>query len=287
MNSNISIVVVTYNSAKIIKSFLSQPTLRKESDIIIVDNASSDKTIEIIKKIMPSVSLLSLKKNIGYGSAVNKGIKIIKNQFVLVMNPDIFFSSNFFFELKKSIRKDWSWGMLAPTILKKTDFIRPPTSQFTLKKDTKRNLYNQKVKFISGACFLIEPKKLPFKKIFDENIFMFYEDNDLSKKISLLNLDNFILKECFVYHEGENSSGSSLDIMKIKNVHYGWSECYFNQKYNPRYKSYLVNIFSIFKYIKRVCLYGIFLNKKRFLISWFRLLGKLEFLRGKNSRQIF
>ncbi len=51
MTSNISIIVVTYNSAEIIKRFLTQPILRKAVDIVVVDNASTDNTKEIVKKI--------------------------------------------------------------------------------------------------------------------------------------------------------------------------------------------------------------------------------------------
>ena len=58
MSLNISIIVVTYNSENIIKSFLTQPILRKEPDIVIVDNASSDKTKTIIKKIIRLLNLI-------------------------------------------------------------------------------------------------------------------------------------------------------------------------------------------------------------------------------------
>jgi len=286
MSLNISIIVVTYNSENIIKSFLTQPILRKEPDIVIVDNASSDKTKTIIKKIMPSVTLISLKKNVGYGSAVNKGIKVIKNKYLLVTNPDIYFSSTFFIEMKKAISKNSSWGLMAPTIVNKKYFNKPPISQFDVTKKMISCVKDKKVSFISGACFLIKPNLFRNKKIFDENIFMFFEDNDLSKRISLINLNKLILKNCLIYHEGENSSGNSYDVFRLKNLHYGWSECYFNSKYNPMYKSYLLNFYSILKYIKRVLVYAIFLNKNRFFVSWFRLLGKFEFIRGKNSRQI-
>lgn len=288
MSTNISIVIVTYNSEKIIKSFLTQPTLSKESDIIIVDNASSDKTKNIIKKIMPSVTLIALKKNIGYGSAVNKGIKVIKNKYLLVTNPDIFFSSTFFIEIKKAIKLHSSWGLLAPSILNEKKFFgQTPKSQFKFSKKMKIHLEDKKVSFISGACFLINPSIFKDKKIFDENIFMFYEDNDLSKRISLLKLDKIIIKDCLIYHEGENSSGKNYEILKLKNIHYGWSQSYFTRKYNHLPMSVFLNTFSILKYFKRVLLYLLFLNQNRLLVSWFRLLGMLQFSIGKTSKLIY
>ena len=115
---------------------------------------------------------------------------------------------------------------------------------------------------------------------------MFFEDNDLSERVSNMNLDLFVLRNCFVFHEGENSSGNGYKILKLKNIHYGWSECYFNKKYNPSYKDFSLNIVSILKYLKRVIIFCLIFNKKRLLISWFRLIGKLEFFKGTNSRSI-
>jgi len=286
MTSNISIIVITYNSEEIIKRFLTQPILKKVNDIIIVDNASSDNTKKIVTKNMPSAKLISLKKNIGYGSAVNKGIKAIKNKYLLVTNPDILFSSSFFYDLKKGIKNNFSWGLLAPRILDKNIFSKPPISQFHLNKKFYSPLKDKKVKFVSGACFLINPTIFLDKKIFDENIFMFYEDNDLSERVSNMNLDLIILRNCFVFHEGENSSGNGYNVLKLKNIHYGWSECYFNKKYNPSYQALSLNILSILKYLKRVIIFSLLLNKRRSLISWFRLIGKVEFFKGANSKSL-
>jgi N-acetylglucosaminyl-diphospho-decaprenol L-rhamnosyltransferase len=286
MTSNISIIVITYNSEEIIKRFLTQPILKKINDIIVIDNASSDNTKKIVKLNMPSAKLISLKKNIGYGSAVNKGINSIKNKYLLVTNPDILFSSSFIYDLKIAIKNNFSWGLLAPSILDKNTFSKPPTSQFHLNKKIYSPLKDKKVTFISGACFLINPTIFLDKKIFDENIFMFFEDNDLSERVSHMNLDLFVLRNCFVFHEGENSSGNGYNILKLKNIHYGWSECYFNKKYNPGYKALSLNILSILKYLKRVIIFCLILNKRRFLISWFRLKGKLEFLKGTNSKSL-
>ena len=101
-----------------------------------------------------------------------------------------------------------------------------------------------------------------------------------------MNLDLIILRNCFVFHEGENSSGNGYNVLKLKNIHYGWSECYFNKKYNPSYQALSLNILSILKYLKRVIIFFLILNKRRFLISWFRLIGKVEFFKGANSKSL-
>ena len=67
LNKNISIVLVTYNSEKIIHSFLLQPQLKNNKNIFIVDNASKDRTIEAIKELHSHVNIIISKKILDSG----------------------------------------------------------------------------------------------------------------------------------------------------------------------------------------------------------------------------
>ena len=98
-HQDISIVLVTYNSENIIKNFLLQSQLQDHKNIIIVDNASRDKTVSIIKKLRPDVHVIKLKENIGFGSAVNLGLDNNQSEYTLVINPDTFLSTSFFNDL--------------------------------------------------------------------------------------------------------------------------------------------------------------------------------------------
>ena len=69
-NQDISIILVTYNSETIIKKFLLQNQLQDHKNIIIVDNASRDKTVSLIKKIRPDVHVIQSKENIGFGCLI-------------------------------------------------------------------------------------------------------------------------------------------------------------------------------------------------------------------------
>jgi N-acetylglucosaminyl-diphospho-decaprenol L-rhamnosyltransferase len=286
LNKNISIVLVTYNSEKIIHSFLLQPQLKNNKNIFIVDNASKDKTVEAIKELHSHVNIIISQKNIGFGSAINLALQSVTTKYALVINPDTLFSKSFFLDLGKSIQKYPYAGLIAPTTLNDCDFINLPNSEFLKPKNKNTYLSDKKANFISGACFLIRPLLFDNKKIFDENIFMFYEDNDLSKRVSKLKLDMIILGDCFIYHKGEQSSSPSNFITALKNFHYGWSESYYISKYNLKLISYALNFLSILNYIKRIFIYSITFNTKRLKPCLFRLKGKINFVIGKKSQSI-
>jgi N-acetylglucosaminyl-diphospho-decaprenol L-rhamnosyltransferase len=148
------------------------------------------------------------------------------------------------------------------------------------------NVYDQSVDFISGACFLVKPNLFNCGKIFDENIFMFYEDNDLSQQIGLMGLDKIILSDCLIYHQGESSSSPTPFIIALKNFHYGWSESYFTKKYRSSRTAKWKNFLSAANYLKRIVLFSAILNTNRLIPSWYRLKGKISFMRDKKAQDI-
>ena len=286
----ISIVLVTYNSEAIIKNFLLQNQLQDHKNIIVVDNASRDETVSLIKKIRSDVLVIQSKQNIGFGSAVNLGLASNKSEYALVINPDTFLSTSFFTDLHAGVLRNVKAGLIAPTIVNDNYFFKStaPLSEFQKHLNYKQQLKacDQFVDFISGACFLVKPSLFKDGKIFDENIFMFYEDNDLSEQITLMGLDKIILSDCFIYHQGESSSSPTPFITALKNFHYGWSESYFTEKYQSSKVAKWKNFLSAIKYFKRTVLFLATLNINRLIPSWYRLKGKISFMRDKKAQDI-
>jgi N-acetylglucosaminyl-diphospho-decaprenol L-rhamnosyltransferase len=285
MLKEISIVLVTYNSEHIISSFLNQPQLKKNK-IYIVDNASSDKTTILIENNFKSVNLIKLKKNIGFGSAINKGLKKIKTKYALIINPDTFLSKTFFKDLEKAIKKYSNAGMIAPTIIDNSKFKNPPQSEFLISNTNIQPKHDQKTNFVHGACFLIDPSLFKNREIFDKNIFLFFEDNDLSEQVLKKNLDLIILGNCFVYHQGEKSSKKTSEIVSLRNFHYGWSHCYFTKKYNSNIYSYLFIFYLLLINLKRFLFASVVFNKNRSLPSYNRCKGIIAFIIGKKSKDL-
>ncbi|NQW06944.1 MAG: glycosyltransferase [Candidatus Pelagibacter sp.] len=275
----------------IIHLFLSQPQLKNKKNIFVVDNSSADKTVSIIQNLHPNVHIIRSKKNIGFGSAINLGLKKTNTKYALVINPDTFFSNTFFKNLNKSIDKYPNAAILAPIIMDDSKFLTPPSKEFYLEELTvnafdDNSLTDKKKDFIHGSCFLINQFFFEDNKIFDENIFMFFEDNDLSKTVTKRKLDMVELGNCYIYHQGDKSSTPTSHISAFKNFHYGWSQLYFNSKHNPKWRSIPMNYLLIINYIKRLLIYSILLNNKRIKPSYFRLRGMIAYILGKKSQDI-
>lgn len=90
-NIDLSIIIVNYNVKEFLQNLLtsvqkSSPQITKE--IIVVDNASDDGSVEIIQEKFPDVKLIANKENIGFGNANNIGLKLASGKFILLINPD-------------------------------------------------------------------------------------------------------------------------------------------------------------------------------------------------------
>ena len=90
---DLSIVIVSYNTKDFLKrcltSILSSIEGKLSYEIIVVDNASSDNSSEMVRKEFPHIELIANKNNVGFSKANNQGIKISENcKYVLFLNPD-------------------------------------------------------------------------------------------------------------------------------------------------------------------------------------------------------
>lgn len=94
---DLSIIIVSYNTKEFLKECLISIFNNKENlniEIIVIDNASSDGSVDLIKKEFPKTILIQNKKNLGFAKANNLGIKKAKGKYVLFLNSDTVLRSN-------------------------------------------------------------------------------------------------------------------------------------------------------------------------------------------------
>ena len=83
-----SVVIVTYNSVECVAPCLQALAQFADWKILVVDNASSDATVQVVRRIAPHVSLLCNSENRGFAGAVNQGIKAAEGEVVVILNAD-------------------------------------------------------------------------------------------------------------------------------------------------------------------------------------------------------
>lgn len=90
MLTNVTVIIVTYRSADLIERCLAPLLVEPGVRIIVWENASGDRTRDIVEKLSPQVKLVVSEKNLGFGEANNQAARLAETEFILFLNPDAF-----------------------------------------------------------------------------------------------------------------------------------------------------------------------------------------------------
>ena len=234
MNKLLTIIIPSYRSKKLILPHLEK--LSKKFKIIIIEN-SYDKSLEkIIKKKYLNVDIY-LKKNLGFGRAVNFAAKKVDTKYFISMNPDANIYQHTLINLINAAKKINQFGSISPIIIDK--------------KTNKKEIIIE-TKKINGPIMLFKTKT--FLKIngFDKNIFLYYEENDYFTKCNILNLKLYLITNSYYNHTNSKKDNKSLSMNSVKfsnleeknNTHCvgawhgNWSKFYYLRKYNGYMKAF-------------------------------------------------
>lgn len=220
--NKISVVIPNWNGENTlgasIDSLLKQ-TL--ESNIIVVDNGSSDKSLEILENDYPQVTVLKHKNNKGFAGGVNTGInKAIEDGsiFVALFNNDAVADKNWLMNLYRKLSKQTNVGIVTPKMLLADMTTIDSTGEmmtiwglpYPRGRDKKTiNKYDKSIKIFgaSGGASLYRITMLKETGLFDKDFFAYYEDIDLSYRAQLLNWEVLYVPESIIYHSVGTTSG--------------------------------------------------------------------------------
>tara|TARA_B100000579_G_scaffold422463_1_gene424513 strand:- start:493 stop:1371 length:879 start_codon:yes stop_codon:yes gene_type:complete len=252
--NNITIVTVTHNSEHIITNFLD--TLDRRFNLCVIDNASQDNTKLILKKAKhKNLKLIFNKKGLGFGSAANIGIRKSETKYILLINPDTKINFDSILKLYKASIKYENAAILSPMHKNSDGKVHLPIKPFFYngKKDS-LNIKNFKgdcsVEHLSGAIMLLNKEKVIKIGLFDENFFLYYEDDDLCIKSRKNGFENILVFNTVIEH----FAGGSIGPPTIKNqwekfVNMSFSRCYIEKKYFGNFKANKISISIMLKSI--------------------------------------
>ena len=225
----ISVIIPNYNGEKIIdgciESLLKQEY--KEFDIIIVDNNSTDRSVEIIEEKYPSITLIKNNKNLGFAAAVNIGIKASNSDFVALLNNDTEVDKKWLGNLYSVVSKDDKIFSASSKMIRfyERDIIDDAGDQYNLlgwayKRGDGASVdkFNKdKVVFSTCAGAGLYRRKV-FEEIgyFDEAFFAYLEDIDVSFRGNIYGYKNVYVSDAIVYHMVSATSGSRHNKFKVK-----------------------------------------------------------------------
>ncbi len=241
---DLSIIIVNYNVKEFLQNLIHsihKAAQNLQYEIIVVDNASSDGSVEFISEKFPNVQLISNDKNFGFGKANNQGLKIARGKYILLINPDSIVSEDTFSKMISFFESHPSVGLAGCKILNPDGTFEPgcrrsfpgPWTSFckltglsslfphsklfarynlTYKDENK----SYEVDAISGSFMMM--KKEVYAKVggFDEDFFMYGEDLDLCYRIQKAGYEIYYVHETQIIHyKGESTKRSSIDETKF------------------------------------------------------------------------
>ncbi|ADQ14093.1 glycosyltransferase family 2 protein [Halanaerobium hydrogeniformans] len=245
--NKITVSIVTYNSQdfieRAVKSLIKNLLFIKYK-IFLIDNASQDNTLSIVKylaKLDNNIEIIKNDYNIGFGAAHNKVLNFIDSDYHIVMNPDIVITTNVIKELIDYIKNDKKIGLVVPmlkypngkiqyTARREITFLDLLIRRFFPNQFKQRQNYHKrlnqikkpiKIEFASGAFQLFRTDI--FKQIngFDENFFIYLEDADITKRVNKVS-NTIFYPHNYVIHHWNKESYKEINafIYHLKSMYY-------------------------------------------------------------------
>jgi len=222
----ISAIVVNWNGKEVLsgclRSLLDQDC--EDFEILVVDNGSEDGSQALVKKEFPTVKLIENEANLGFGPAVNKGFEKAKGDYLIFLNNDLALQPDCLRQLAKLLDSDPTVGAAIPKIL-----YYSSSEKNTSRETARINSYGVLVNYTGIACpnliDQLDQSNLPltesacggifmfprevYEKVggFDDDLFLYHEDHDLSWRIRMMGWKLMVVPDSVCYHHYNFNKG--------------------------------------------------------------------------------
>ncbi|KAB0672329.1 glycosyltransferase family 2 protein [Oryzomonas sagensis] len=206
----------------------------KDFDVVVVDNASTDRSVQFIHEHFPGVKVVALADNLGFSAGVNCGIRASIGKFVVLLNNDTVVAPNWLENLVKAIQDNPNVSIFASKLLNyydrgvidsAGDALDLSLGPYKIGEYQPKGQFSES-RFIFGACggggcY----RREIFDQIgaFDEDFFAYFEDIDLSFRANWAGIRTLFVPDAVIYHKIAATSGASsankdrFDILRRRN----------------------------------------------------------------------
>ena len=276
---DLSVVILNWNVRDLLDRCLASiRSSRYTIEIIVVDNASSDDSVSMVRSKYPHVTLIANTTNRGFTGGNNQGLAAAQGRYVLVLNPDTEMVDEALDTLLDYAEANSTVGAVGPLLLNPDRSIQPSRRRFPsvavaffestwLQGFAPRNLLRrfyieevpanlvQEVDWVTGACTLFRREVLDRVGGYDEaNFFMYSEELDLCKRIKLAGWRIVYNPEAQVIHyEGK----SSEQAVAARHIRFNTSKVRYFRKWHGRAVANVLRGWLLSQYVWQIGLEAI------------------------------
>lgn len=297
---DLSIIIVSYSTKKLLQTCLesvcqaiSYGKLENNTEVIVVDNASTDGSYQMVKEQFSKVKLISNKKNLGFAAANNLGIESSKGSSILLLNSDTKVFPETLGNLLEEINQARNTGVIGAKLLNRDGSVQSsagfspslwrifawmvflddlPLLNKIIKAyhidDKKFYEKMQNIDWVSGACLLF--KRQVFEKTgpLDEKIFMYGEEVEWCYRVRKLAFDIIFTPKAALYHaKGASGEGSESGIVE----EFAFLQ-YFYRKHKPLWQSSVLTLILKLGALLRLIIFGIIKKYPKRVVLYAKIL---------------
>lgn len=229
----VSIVVVNYNTRDLLLDCLSsveRTVTSLDYEVIVVDNASTDGSVAMLRREFPGVTVIENDTNRGFGAANNQALAITKGRYALLLNSDTVLTEGAVDELYRFMESEPRAGMCGGQLLNrdgtKQNSIAAFPNLLTLLTNTplleylfpwwypsKRHPHREPlaVDSVIGACLMVRKEAIDDVGRFDERYFFFFEETDWAYRMKRAGWGVFHVPQAHIYHLQGQSIGPDIN----------------------------------------------------------------------------
>lgn len=241
---DVTVIIPNYNGKHLLKTCLDSIKAQSRADFVtmVIDNGSTDGSVEYIRREYPWVKLVERDRNYGFCNAVNTGIHMSETGYVLLLNNDTEADKDFVKELYHAITRDRRIFSVSSKMINyhhrelmddAGDMYSIIGWQFQRGVGREEKYYQAPAAVFSSCAGAAIYRREIFERIgyFDENHFAYLEDMDIGYRAKIYGYRNLFCPSAVVYHVGSATSGSKYNEFKVR--HSSRNSVYLNYKNMP------------------------------------------------------
>jgi len=259
----ISIILINYNRKQLALNCIYSIHNKSTSsnyEIIVVDNNSTDGSVEAIKARYPKVKVIAQKHNLGFGKANNIGANASTGEYLFFVNNDTIFTEDIIEPFSLFLKENPSCGAVGPLLVNADGtyqhsygYFPSIINEWRVQKETKAiksiptNFNPQEVDWVSFAAVMIPRNVFGQISGFDERYFMYFEDADVCLRLKEIGYSTIYYPAHSLVHLGGASwSPKNIDAIRYE---YRRSQLLYYSKHISLWQTFLLRFYLLLKHI--------------------------------------